>query len=153
MDFKLVTSTKNTLKSIFNSKIPFKSQNNCVYKVSCHDCNKVYIGETCDLPRRAYKHRYDFRNANSNSAIFKHAYEEGHSVPLTDDKFNIVCKISDTNKRKLIESILIQNSNNFNVYQCNYKLDNFTNNYVKNNVSQIKNVLKKFDLNNDVGIT
>ena len=156
LDFKLVTSTKNTLKSIFNSKIPYKTQNNCIYKVSCQDCSKVYIGESCDLPRRAYQHRYDYRNANINNAIFKHVYEENHSVPLNNDNFNIVCKISDTNKRKLIESILIQNTDNFNIHQCNFKLDQFTNNYIKSTVFQVQNVLKRclFDnLNNDVGVT
>ena len=90
-----------------------------------------------------------------NNAIFKHVYEENHSIPLSDDKFSVVCKVNDTNKRKLIESILIQNSNNFNINQCNFKLDSFTNTYVKHNVPYIKNVLDKVNeiSNHNVDVT
>ena len=53
--------------------------------------------------------------------------------------------ISDTNKPKLVESILIQNTDNFNVYQFNFKLDHFTNNIIRSTVFQVKN------LNDDAG--
>ena len=63
--------------------------------------------------------------------------------------------VNDTNKRKLIESILIQNSNNLNINQCNFKLDSFTNTYVKHNVPYIKNVLDRVNeiSNHNVDVT
>ena len=147
-----MTNTSNTLKIVFNSKIPFNSNNNCIYQVSCRDCNKIYVGESCDLPRRAYQHRYDYRNGYINNVIFKHVYEENHSVPLNDEKFSVVFKIDNTNKRKLIESILIQNSINFNINQCNFKLDPFTNSYVKHYLPFIKNILNKVNANSNYNI-
>ena len=98
----------------------------------------------------------DYHNTNINNRIFKHVYEENHSVSLNNDKFDIICKISDRNKRKLVESILIQNTDNFNIHQCNFKLDHFTNNYIKSTVFQVKIILERCqfeNLNNDVGVT
>ena len=82
-------------------------------------------------------------------------YEENHSIPLNDDKFNVVCKVNDTNKRKLIESILIQNSDNFNINQCNFILDSFTNAFVKHNIPDMKDILNRVNTNsnNGVGVT
>ena len=54
-----------------------------------------------------YQHWYDYHNVNINNAIFKHVCEENHSVPLNDDKFGVVWWVDNTNKHKLIESILI----------------------------------------------
>ena len=82
-----------------------------------------------------------------NNAIFKHVHKNNHSVLLRDERFEIVSKINNTNKRKLIESILIQNSDNFNMNQCNFKLDAFTNNYVKHNLPYMKNLLNKVNVN------
>ena len=93
MDFGIVTSTSYTLKTISNSKIPSKSNSSCIYKVSCHDCNEIYVGETCDIKRRIYNHKYVYRNCNMNNAIFKHVYEDNHSVQLRDEGFEIISKI------------------------------------------------------------
>ena len=93
--------------------------------------NTISIGTVMTKSLRIW---YDYRNANINNAIFKHFYEENHSVSLNNDKFDIVCKISDTNKLKLVETILIQNTDNFNIHQCNFILGQFTNNYIKSTV-------------------
>ena len=78
-----------------------------------------------------------------NNAIFKHVYENNHSVQLRDEGFEIVCKINDTNKHKHIESILTQNPDNFNINQCHFNLDASTNNYLKHDLPNMKNILNK----------
>ena len=75
MNFRIVTSKSNSSKTIFNSRIPSKSYSSCIYKVSCQECNEIYVRETCDVKRKIYNHKYDYRNCNMNNAIFKQLYE------------------------------------------------------------------------------
>ena len=51
-------------------------------------------------------------------------------------------EVENTEKRKLIESILIQNSNTVNMYQSNYKLDKFTNEIVMKSVKYLSKLLR-----------
>ena len=69
--------------------------------------------------------------------------EENHLFDFNN--IRKVAEVENTEKRKLLESILIQNSNTVNMYQSNYKLDKFTNGlimrYVKN-LSKLLNDMK-----------
>ena len=49
-----------------------------------------------------------------------------------------IVKENDTRKRKLIESVLIQSTNNFNINQTNLNTDKFTNIILNNFSSRIK---------------
>ena len=62
--------------------------------------------------------------------------DKDHRIHIENS--NIICKQNDTNKRKLIESIIINNTNNFNITQSNYNFDSFSNKIIINNVPKIR---------------
>ena len=57
------------------------------------------------------------------------------------DDATVIVKENDTRKRKLIESVLIQSTNNFNINQTNLNTDKFTNIILNNFSSRIKKTL------------
>ena len=54
------------------------------------------------------------------------------------DDVTVIVKENDTRKRKLIESVLIQSTNNFNINQINLNKDKFTNIILNSFSSRIK---------------
>ena len=62
-------------------KVPVLEQGGVVYKQSCEDCGKVYIGET---GRRAVvrkkEHDRDLRNLDMKSAIAEHSHSLDHRI-------------------------------------------------------------------------
>ena len=50
-----------------------------------------------------------------------------HDVLMNDSQ--VIRKENNTNKRKIIESIIISNKSNFNTQKSNYNLDKFNNNF------------------------
>ena len=53
----------------------------------------------------------------------------------------IIKKVHNVEKRRLIESILIQNTENINIYKSNYKLDNFIGGIVRKNVKSVEKLM------------
>ena len=58
------------------------------------------------------KHKNDIRNNNRNNPIVKHISKLDH--PVNIENASIVQFVNDIKLRKLIESFVIKNSNNFN---------------------------------------
>ena len=83
-----------------------------------------------------YQHKYALRNVDTSNAVVKHIVEENHRVVVDDA--TVIVKENDTRKRKLIESVLIQSTNNFNINQTNLNTDKFTNIILNNFSSRIK---------------
>ena len=100
----------------------------------------MYIGETIDLTRRKREHRDALRRGDVNSAVFQHLANEEH--PINIDNISEIIGIENTEKRKLIESILIQNCKTFNLHQSNHKLDRFVNNILKNHVTSVNKLIQ-----------
>ena len=71
-----------------------------------------------------YQHKYARKNLDENNAMVKHLFEKEHNVKI---ECEVVARVSDTNKRKLIESVLINNVGNFNIKKNNLKMDTLTN--------------------------
>ena len=63
------------------------------------------------------------------------------------DDATVIVKENDTRKRKLIESVLIQSTNNFNINQINLNTDKFTNIILNSFSSRIKRTLKELKEN------
>ena len=54
---------------------------------------------------------------------------------------SIVQFVNDIKRRKLIESFIIKNSNNFNVYQCSVNIDNATSNILLQSVPSLRHLI------------
>ena len=132
LNFKIVNKSTNTLKHKFSHSTSSSSSHSVIYYIPCQSCSSGYIGETTDLQRRIYSHNYDKRNFNTNNAIVKHCMENNHRCNINN--FLTLHRENDVNKRKLIESILIHNNDNFNVQRTNYNLDILCNSIMTNNI-------------------
>ena len=145
-NIQIANKNIRTLRSQFSFKLhhPIDKDTNVLYYVPCSSCPSGYIGESIDLNKRLYQHNYDKINFNTNNSIVNHiANNNNHNVNL---KNTIVLRnINDTNKRKLIESVLINNTNNFNNQKCNYNLDFISNHLIYNNISIFKKLKDKID--------
>ena len=82
----------NKLSQIFGlPKDPVDSHNNkcgIVYKISCSDCNSVYIGQSKDcLHTRLEQHRSACRLLQpEKSALAEHSIKEGHNIDWKNAK-------------------------------------------------------------------
>lgn len=115
--------TQNTKRFLNNTKLCQNNRDSCVYSIECHSCDEVYFGETDDLKRRLYHHRYALEKGDMNSSLFLHRLNCNHKIDVS--KFNIIEKCSDVNKRQLLESFLISSQNNFNIKKPD-NIDDFT---------------------------
>ena len=119
---------------------PESSIKPCIYKIDCNDCDKLYIGETIDIGRRKREHRDAVRRGDENNAVFQHLQTEEHIININN--MHEIKTVSETGKRKLLESLFIQNCKNFNIHQCNYKLDAFVNNIIKTHVMSVNKLIQ-----------
>ena len=136
--YKNTNTVKKYLSNIENK--PESRNKPCIYKIPCNECDKMYIGETIDITRRKREHRDALRRGDVNSAIFQHLQNTEHRINI--DNISEITTIENKLKRKIIESILIQNCNTFNLHQSNYKLDAFINNICKNHVTSVNKLVQ-----------
>ena len=71
--------------------------------------------------------------------------DTNHNVHISNS--HVIRRENDTNKRKIIESIIIYNKDNFNTQKANYNLDHFTNNLLIKNCSKLHNAFSLIDRN------
>lgn len=144
-DLCIVSSVMN-IKSFFpigKQKKPENSNSRGdeagIYKIKCKGCNKCYIGESDNISRRQYQHKYDLRTDNLCSPLVKHRNETGHVIDTMNLDTIIVMK--SIKKRKLLESLIIKNTDNFNVLKEELWIDTITNNILKRD-NTVKRLLK-----------
>src|SRR6201990_355897 len=103
-----------------------------------------------DINRRRYQHSYDLRTYNQLSPLISHLHKEGHMIKI--DNFETLKYIRNHSFRRFYESFAIKNSINFNRDIGNYKIDNFTNNYLKQSSScdNIKHTLEEWAGKNEL---
>ena len=115
-----------------------QNDNNIIYKIPCNDCNGSYVGQTSKaLDIRIKQHKYNVRNGNENSAIFKHISNYNHNIDWENS-----CKIINSNnwlERNIIETFIINfNSNSFNISPGLCVFDPTVSNLLK---TDLKNIL------------
>ena len=144
-NIKIVNKSVNKIESNFKGNRTFGDhQNSGIYQIKCQTCDSNYIGETNNLDRRKKEHVRDVNKRFYTNAIVKHMYDNrDHLVDYRN--INTIIHVADKHKRKLLESILIQSTHNFNVNQINFNIDKFSN-YLcfmyDRNVQKSFNVLK-----------
>ena len=117
-DKKLLYKYPNKLaKQLSRNKLSTSKLEAGVYKVSCSNCNKFYIGETGrSLKTRLREHRNDIKNNKSASGIVNHVNEMDHEFDF--DNAAIIFPSSNVSKRHIVESSII-NKNKQNCVNLN----------------------------------
>ena len=88
LKLQIAFRTNNTLRSLlsFNTYHQNKFTQSGVYKLTCPDCGKAYIGQTGrDFTSRYNEHKRSFRNNTSTSKFAKHLNDHLHAFgPIKD---------------------------------------------------------------------
>ena len=88
------------------NKLSKKVADKGVYRISCSDCNSIYVGETGrNLKQRVKEHKKDVRNDKEYSAIARHVNDKLHNIDF--DSAEMIYPCTDLRKRRIIESIII----------------------------------------------
>ena len=121
-NFNVAFKYNSTIKSLLVKNVNHHNNKAGVYSVPCENCNLVYIGETGrDWEIRIKEHKYAFRSCNVNNAIFYHASENNHRILWDESK--LLFKCNNFKKRRMVESVLIDKTDNFNLSKGCFKLD------------------------------
>ena len=136
---KPVFRNTNTIQKYVRNKTSSDEKRPCIYEIPCQGCNKTYIGESIDFDRRKRQRRDSLLRGDENSALFQHRQNNDHVINLDDMRAMIY--INDVDKRRLLESILIQNVEAINVYKSNLKLDIFFNSIMTKHVTSVNKLL------------
>ena len=93
-------------------KTPTEQRSGIVYKISCSECPKVYIGQTGrSLKQRITEHRRAIRNGDlATSALAEHAWNTGHHFDTATAE--IIDAHPHVTTRCLLESWHIQKDDN-----------------------------------------
>jgi len=113
------------LLSYFSSKIKESNRDTStgVYRIPCDDCSLCYIGETKRaLTLRIREHQANCRYQREHSAVVDHS-ATGHSWGF--NRVQIVNTQRNTSKRKIAESLLIQNHSTVEGNKSSYPLSIF----------------------------
>ena len=140
-DVRLVYGSSTVTKSFLRNGISKgMKRESGIYSIPCNSCDLRYIGETDDFERRMKNHRNDIRNEKTTNPIVKHILENDHRVNIGNSK--LVKRVNNVNERKLIETILINNVPNFNIYQNSFNIDISVSNILFSNISEIQQIKK-----------
>ena len=61
------------------TRVPDMKRKEIIYKISCRDCDAVYIGETGrSLQKRLREHKYSVKTNNQKNSIAMHAWDNNH---------------------------------------------------------------------------
>ena len=85
-----------------------------IYKLSCKECDSVYIGETGrQLKERVQEHRRDVEKRKPLSKVFSHVNDTGHTFDFDD--VSILDSCGSAKIRKQLEGVYtVMNSNSLN---------------------------------------
>lgn len=123
-NLKLAFKPNLTLGSIYtNTKDKFqrKEISNIVYKVTCTDCNNVYIGQTSKkLDTRLKQHQQYINSRTPRSALASHALDNSHCFDFSSA--SVIDYENHRKKRETLEALHIFTTNN----TVNLRTDTFT---------------------------
>ena len=118
---KVAYRTSTTIKQIVQTKREPTHTDAAIYKIPCHDCNEIYIGETSrPLIKRIYEHKRALRIDDDLNAVAKHRTTMNHSINMNEA--TILHKEQNSKRRKLLESAAILAYNTFDQRPGSYQL-------------------------------
>ena len=92
-DIRITLCTNNTLQNLLMQKpqLPDKYSRSGAYKLTCPECNKVYIGQTGrSFTQRFKEHRNAFKSSRNTSNYAKHALEYLHPFGPKQDTMQVL---------------------------------------------------------------
>jgi len=92
-DIKVTLRANNTLQKLLMPKSQTRDKYNRsgVFKLTCPDCNKAYVGQTGRSFIQRYKeHRSAFRSNKNTSNYAKHALEHSHKFSPIQESMQIL---------------------------------------------------------------
>ena len=112
VNLRLSFKNNFTISSMFRFKdvVPTSVKSNIVYKYQCGICHSTYIGESARhyntrvAEHRGVSSRTGAPLKNTNSNVFQHFFETGHTIK--EENFKIICQRSPFDL-KISESIAI----------------------------------------------
>ena len=139
LKINVVFRYENTIKNIIVKNSPSPDRNIGVYSIPCNFCNQKYIGQTGKLlDERLKQHRYNVSKGDKSSALFIHMQEYDHNTKCNESA--VIYSCNRTIERLIVEGVIIKTSNNMNLSDSLFKIDNFMLNAIKNN-SRVKQAL------------
>lgn len=146
-NLQIVNKYNNTFKKIFKPNIKTTSELSGIYAIPCRNCNNVYIGESSDIKRRQYQHSYDLRTYHTESPLIAHQIHTAHAIDSKD--LTVIKHTTNHNKRKLLESYAIHNTNNYNRDRGSYTMDHLLSSYlrVSPSIRSLNENIKKWEKN------
>ena len=98
---------KCSTRAIFHPKLKDTTpdeEKSGIYRISCNDCEKVYIGQTKrTIRKRGSEHRRNSLNHEiGKSAVAKHFWEEGHDINFVPE---LIKNVQGYNKLNIHENI------------------------------------------------
>ena len=131
-NINVIFKYEDTIRNIVIKNSPESNTNIGVYNVPCKDCNLIYVGQSGKLlSERLKQHKYNIRTANESSALFKHQQNQCHLMNWNNSK--VVFKCNDTIVRLIVEGAIIKLTNNMNLCNGLFKIDNILLSIFKNN--------------------
>jgi hypothetical protein len=92
-NIKIAFRTNNTIYSQLTQKHHKmdKYTQSGVYRLTCPDCNKAYVGQTGrNFLARYNEHKLAFRNNSHTSKVAQHLLEQAHSFNTIDNTMQIL---------------------------------------------------------------
>ena len=109
--YKIAVKTSMTIKELIRKPVK-KEHTGSIYKIPCHECDKVYIGETSrKLPQRIQEHKRALRTDDTTNAVAQHRTTLNHRININESIS--IHKEDNLRKRRLIESAMISQDNTF----------------------------------------
>jgi hypothetical protein len=115
-DIDVIGKSSNDLyKSLFSKlkdKTPIQVRSSVVYKINCHDCDLVYIGNTMQfLKNRVGQHKSAVNKNNvDHSALAEHAITNAHSIDWSN--YEVIATENRLKPRQILEMIHIKKFRN-----------------------------------------
>ena len=98
-ELRIAFRTTSTIRKLLSHKnpTPDKFSLSGVYRLTCPDCNKAYVGQTGRrFATRFKEHEKAFRSNNHTSSFAKHLNEEAHSFgPMNSIVQILHCRVFD----------------------------------------------------------
>jgi hypothetical protein len=114
---RCVTRSTNTLGTKIMRNAPPKSKEErmgVIYKITCNNCQQVYVGETSrHLRHRIKEHKTAVEQSRTDkSAVAGHCLDTGHTISW--DTIQVLATEQDYHKRLVAESFFISKNDCFN---------------------------------------
>ncbi|XP_043480266.1 uncharacterized protein LOC122509970 [Leptopilina heterotoma] len=111
--FSTLMKLHNNLLPSPKDRIPKFEKTNVIYKLSCNDCNGIYIGQTIqELRKRVSAHKHSQLRKKTNTALCKHSTNLKHTFCFDQNSVKILDVEGSYRNRNFLEMYYIAKDSN-----------------------------------------